>query len=555
MNPNSKGRNRRRSKQRIENFNLEELSPPVVTIADQRTMAQLLHAPTEGYEDAIVVPAITADNFKLKHGLITLVQNKQFFGHDKEDPHAHIRYFNKSTSTLKFLNVLNMSIKLMLFLFSLEGAARIYLEKEPPRSIFTWDDLVLKFINQFFHLSKTTSLRNKITNFQQRFDESFSEAWDRFKNLLRACPHHGFSELHQLDTFYNALNSKDQDSLNFGAGGSGVVGFGGSSGKMMYSVFKMGQGNKFGTLSLLGLHSYKWYFRTSPLVVNDFGRWQEKPSMGYIWFAQFVLVVYNFRDMAVLPPKFVFHQFALSALVTHTRHTQEEGIDYDEVFAPIARIEAIKLFLAYASFKDFVVYQMDVKSAFLYGKIEEEVYVCQPPGFEDPVDYIRPQEHASTPMEPNKALVKDVEAEDVDVHLYRSMIGSLMYLTASRPDITFAVCACVRFQVTLKTFNLHAVKRIFRYLKGQPKLGLWYSRDSPFDLETYSDSDYAGASLDRKSTTEGYQFFGKRLISWQCKKQTIVANFTTKAEYVAAASCCGHMLWIQIKCLIMGSTS
>nr|GEV65728.1 hypothetical protein [Tanacetum cinerariifolium] len=124
-------------------------------MADQRTMAQLLQVPTEGYEDAIVVPAITADNFELKHGLLTLIRNKQFFGHDKEDPHAHVRYFNKITSTLKFPNILNMSIKLMLFLFSLEGAAWIWLEKEPPRSIFTWDDLVSKFINQFFPPSKT----------------------------------------------------------------------------------------------------------------------------------------------------------------------------------------------------------------------------------------------------------------------------------------------------------------------------------------------------------------------------------------------------------------
>nr|GEU84270.1 putative reverse transcriptase domain-containing protein [Tanacetum cinerariifolium] len=148
-NPNPKGRNRRRSKQRIVEFNLDELCPPIITMADQRTMAQLLQAPTEGYEDAIVVPAITADNFELKHGLLTLVQNKQFFGHDKEDPHAHIRYFNKTTSTMKFLNVPNT-----------------------------------------------------------------------FKDLLRAYPHHGFSELHQLDTFYNALNSKDQESLNSAAGGN-----------------------------------------------------------------------------------------------------------------------------------------------------------------------------------------------------------------------------------------------------------------------------------------------------------------------------------------------
>ncbi|GJT59073.1 reverse transcriptase domain-containing protein [Tanacetum coccineum] len=187
---------------------------------DTRTMAQLLEAPAVGYEDDIVVHEITADNFKLKHGLLTFVQNKQFFGHDKEDPHAHIRYFNKITSTMKFPNVPSTSVKLMLFPFSLEGAARIWLEKEPPRSILTWDDLVSKFINKFFPPSKTTNLRNEITRFQQRFDETFYEAWDRFNDLLRACPHHGFSELHQLDTFYNALNSNDQDSLNSAAGGN-----------------------------------------------------------------------------------------------------------------------------------------------------------------------------------------------------------------------------------------------------------------------------------------------------------------------------------------------
>nr|GEY29948.1 reverse transcriptase domain-containing protein [Tanacetum cinerariifolium] len=153
----------------IEVFNLEELSPPIVMMADQHTMAQLLQAPTVGYEDAIVVPAITADNFELKHGLLT--------------------FFRTS-------------------------------KKEPPRSIFTWDYLVSKFINQFFLSFKTTNLRNEITNFQQRFDESFNEAWDRFKDLLQACPHHGFSKLHQIDTFYNALNSKDQDSLNSAAGGN-----------------------------------------------------------------------------------------------------------------------------------------------------------------------------------------------------------------------------------------------------------------------------------------------------------------------------------------------
>nr|GEU79211.1 reverse transcriptase domain-containing protein [Tanacetum cinerariifolium] len=194
--------------------------PPEVPMADDRTMVELLRAPTEGYEDAIVIPEIAANNFKLKHGLINLVQNKQFFGHDKEDPHAHIRNFNKITSTMRVPNVPTSSIKLMLFPFLLEGATRIWLEKEAPRSILTCEDLVSKFINQFFPPSKTINLRNEITRFQQRFNESFYEAWERFNDLLRVCPHHGFFELHQLDTFYNALNINYQDSLNSAIGGN-----------------------------------------------------------------------------------------------------------------------------------------------------------------------------------------------------------------------------------------------------------------------------------------------------------------------------------------------
>ncbi|GKD27892.1 putative ribonuclease H-like domain-containing protein [Tanacetum coccineum] len=319
-------------------------------------------------------------------------------------------------------------------------------------------------------------------------------------------------------------------------------------------------------------------------------------------------------------------------------HRQEEGIDYDEVFDPVARIEAIRIFLAFASYMGFVVYQMDVESAFLYGTIDEEVYVTQPPGFIDPkypkkvykvvkalyglhqaprawyatlstfllqngyrrgaidktlflkkdkkdiilvqvyVDdiifgltkqswcdefealmkskfqmgsmgeltfFLRLQvqqkkdgifvsqykyvaeiwkkfefmnvKTASTPIDTQRPLTKDEEAADVDVHLYRSMIGSLMYLTASRPDIMFA-----------------------------------YPRVSLFELEAYSDNDHAGANLDRKSTTGGCQFLGRRLISWHCKKQTIVATSTTEAEYVAAASCCGQVLWIQNQMLDYG---
>ncbi|GJT61514.1 reverse transcriptase domain-containing protein [Tanacetum coccineum] len=210
---NPKRRNRRRSKQP---FSLEE--SPVDTMADQRTMAELLRAPTEGYAEAIVVPPILAEHFELKHSLINMMTSDQFFGLEKDNPHDHIRWFNKITSTIKYKDVPNSAIKLMLFPFSLAGAARRWLEKEPPRSILTWEDLVSKFINEFFPPSRTTNLRNEISNFEQRFGESFHEAWDRYKDLLRACPHHGFTELNQLDTFYNALNPNDQDSLNFATG-------------------------------------------------------------------------------------------------------------------------------------------------------------------------------------------------------------------------------------------------------------------------------------------------------------------------------------------------
>nr|GEY50585.1 hypothetical protein [Tanacetum cinerariifolium] len=284
-------------------------------------------------------------------------------------------------------------------------------------------------------------------------------------------------------------------------------------------------------------------------------------------------------------------------------HTQEEGIDYDE---------------------------MDVKSAFLYGTIDEEVYVMQPSGFQDLKflakmykvekamyglhqaprawygtlskylltngfqsgtidqtlfikrqrgDFILVQVYvddiifgssnpqlcrefealmhekfqmsdmgdilkkfgysdirsSNTPMDKENPWGKDRTGKDVDLHLYRSMIGTLMYLTASRPDIMFAVYACARHQVTPKQCHLHAINRIFRYLEGHPKLGLWYPEESHFDLVVYSDSDYGGATQYRKSTTGGCQFLGKRLISWQCKKQTIVATSTTEAEYVAVA--------------------
>nr|GEU90045.1 reverse transcriptase domain-containing protein [Tanacetum cinerariifolium] len=212
---NPKHRHCRSSKQP---FILEE--SPVDTMSDQCTMVELLRAPTEGYAEAILVPLILAEQFELKHSLINMITSDQFFRLEKDNPHDHICWFNKITSTIKYKDVPNSAIKLMLFPFSLAKAARRWLEKEPPRSILTWEDLVSKFINEFFPSSRTTNLCNEISNFQQRFNESFHEACDRYKDLLRACPHHGFTELHQLDTFYNALNPADQDSLNFATGGN-----------------------------------------------------------------------------------------------------------------------------------------------------------------------------------------------------------------------------------------------------------------------------------------------------------------------------------------------
>ncbi|GJW67431.1 putative ribonuclease H-like domain-containing protein [Tanacetum coccineum] len=294
-------------------------------------------------------------------------------------------------------------------------------------------------------------------------------------------------------------------------------------------------------------------------------------------------------------------------------YTQEEGIYYDEVFAPVARTEAIRLSKP-LGFEDLEfpdrVYKVEkalyglhqaprawyetlstylLDNGFQRGQIDKTLFIKRVKGDILPVQvyvddiifgstrnemctefekmmhkkfpmismerlpfFFNALQTASTPMETSKPLLKDAGAEDVDVHLYRSMIGSLMYLTALRLDIMFIVYACARFQVTPKVSHLHAMKRIFRYLKGQPKLGLWYPKDSPFDLEAYTDSDYASASLDKKSTTGGCQFLRSRLISWQCKKQTIVANSTIEAKYVAAASCCVQVLWIQNQMLDYG---
>nr|GEW45154.1 hypothetical protein [Tanacetum cinerariifolium] len=214
------------------------------------------------------------------------------------------------------------------------------------------------------------------------------------------------------------------------------------------------------------------------------------------------------------------------------RHRQEEGIDYDDVFAPVAKFKAIRNFLAFASYMGFIVYQIDVKSAFVYDTIDEEVYVTQPPRFVDPKFPNKKEDGIF--ISQDKYFAEIFKKFD-----FLSVKTTSTLIETHKPLVKDGKLMMWIFKATPKTSHLQVVKRIFRYLKGQPKLGLWYHKVSSFNLEAYSYSDYFGANLDSKSTTEGCQFHGKRLISWQYKKQTIVATSTTEEKYVAAAHCCG----------------
>nr|GEU93356.1 reverse transcriptase domain-containing protein [Tanacetum cinerariifolium] len=189
---------RHQNKRRTSNIVEPELHT-IVEMADNRAMDELLQAPTEGYGEAIVIPKINADHFNIKTNLLQLVQANPYHGFERENPHTHINNFKRITLTLKF---------------------RVWYDKEPLNSILTWEDLVNKFLNQFFPPSKTTHLKNEISRFTQRFEDTFGEAWEQFKEILRACPHYRFMELAQIDTFYNGLNDNDQESLNAAAGGN-----------------------------------------------------------------------------------------------------------------------------------------------------------------------------------------------------------------------------------------------------------------------------------------------------------------------------------------------
>nr|GEW87985.1 hypothetical protein [Tanacetum cinerariifolium] len=213
-------------------------------------------------------------------------------------------------------------------------------------------------------------------------------------------------------------------------------------------------------------------------------------------------------------------------------YAQKEGVDFEESFAPVARLKAVRLFIAYAAHKSFTIYQMDVKTAFLYGPLKEDVYVNQPDGFVDPYHPDKvyrlkkalyglkqaPKACIGTPMA-TKHLSADLSETLVDQTKYRSKVGALMYLTASRPVIMHATCYCARYQAQPTEKHLTAVKRIFRYLKDTIYIGLWYPKDTGFELTAFSDSDHAGCLDSRKSTSDGIQFLGSdKLVSWSSKK-------------------------------------
>ncbi|GJZ32546.1 retrovirus-related pol polyprotein from transposon TNT 1-94 [Tanacetum coccineum] len=303
-------------------------------------------------------------------------------------------------------------------------------------------------------------------------------------------------------------------------------------------------------------------------------------------------------------------------------YRQEEGIDFEESFAPVARLDAIRIFLAYAAHMNMIVYQMDVKTAFLNGILREEVYVSQPDGFVDqdnpnhvyklkkalyglkqaprawydllskfllsqefskgtvdPTLFIRRQgkdillisqsprgifinqskyaleslkkygmessDPVDTPMVEKSKLDEDTQGKAVDPTHYRGMVGTLMYLTASRPDLTFVVCMCARYQAKPTEKHLHAVKRIFKYLRGTVNRGLWYPKDSSIALTAYADADHAGCQDTRRSTSGCMQLLGDRLVSSSSKRKKSIAISSTKAEYIAMSGCCAQILWMR----------
>ncbi|XP_070025485.1 uncharacterized protein [Nicotiana sylvestris] len=226
-------------------------------------------------------------------------------------------------------------------------------------------------------------------------------------------------------------------------------------------------------------------------------------------------------------------------------YNQEEGIDYDETFAPVARMEAIRILITFASHMKFTLFQMDVKSVFMNGLLKEEVYVKQPPREVLKRFDMEASKVIDTPIVTATRLDMDETRPPVNQTMYRGIFGSLLYLTSSRPDIVFSVGLCARFQSNPKESHLKAAKRILRYLKGTRDLVLYYPSGDSFNLIGYADADYVSYLVHRKSNSGMAHFLCSCLISWGTRKQNSVALSTDKVEYVAASSCCAQLLWIK----------
>ncbi|GJU98654.1 retrovirus-related pol polyprotein from transposon TNT 1-94 [Tanacetum coccineum] len=278
-------------------------------------------------------------------------------------------------------------------------------------------------------------------------------------------------------------------------------------------------------------------------------------------------------------------------------YRQEEGVDFEESFAPVTRLEAVQIFLAFDAHMNMTVYQMDVKTAFLNGNLYEEVYVSQPGRFVDPDKpnhvyrlkkslyglkqaprawrtFLSSEDSSTsdlfaitisqsprsiflnqsleslkkygmescdpvdTLMVEKSKLDEDTQGKAVDPTHYRGMFGTLMYLTSSRPDLVYVVCMCARYQARPTEKHLHAIKRIFRYLRGTVNRGLWYSKDSAIALTAFADADHAGCQDTRRSTSGSMQLLGERLVSWSSKRQKSVAISNTEAEYKLSEGFC-----------------
>ncbi|GKB39000.1 retrovirus-related pol polyprotein from transposon TNT 1-94 [Tanacetum coccineum] len=275
----------------------------------------------------------------------------------------------------------------------------------------------------------------------------------------------------------------------------------------------------------------------------------------------------------------------IKAMQEELNEFEQKGINFEESFAPVARLDAIRIFLVYVVHMNMIVYQMDVKMAFLNGILREEVYVSQPDGFVDQDNlnhvyklkkalyglkqapracprgiFINQSKYAleslkkygmesSDPVDTliveKSKLDEDTQGRAVDPTHYRGMVVTLMYLTASRPNLTFVVCMCARYQAKPTDKHLHAIKRIFKYLRGTVNRGLWYPKDSSIDLTAYADADHVGCQDTRRSTSGSMQFLGDRLVSWSSKRQKSVAISSTEAEYIALSGCYAQVLWMR----------